>query len=1064
MWPGGDGSVYGANTGGWTRVGTVPNLSALGGTGDAIFDRSVTARYFRIEVTAATANVVTITALRFFAPPAVITNPNLARNRGIAINSETGFPVSRLTDGNVREGSLAWRANGQTLARTPGWSGINRNIWAGADLRNNTMIDTVIVSEQSLMPALQGVSDNSSRPAIRSWVLEVATLETLGGVNPNNNNSLDANGWTAVASGGALTGEDNVIHFALPNTAEFASGARFVRIRTLSTYPNGVWGTVQGTNFAVQLTQFEVFNTNAVDPSTAVTSVQLWGSGLPAAPGEERFFIADTAPGSASPFVEWHVRAYTGGVEVPVAEDVAHNTASGAVTIPGTSFVAGRLAISPFETADQLVITAVSPNGSLIPLVIDGNTVFVRATDANGELVYDNGEPVFTNTPVMVPSRITSNAITIPINATLPERIVVTPNTTSVNFTQQPTFEAIVVGGNPTQNVIWSIDGRSHPQTTINPVTGLLTLSRYETPRTVLTIRATSVLDTAVYGTARVTVLGLPPLAFEIRSGNNLARTRTAVAIANTFYFNYATSRLNDGAHDTATTTGAPFWQGANTGGRTAWGGIDLGFDRAFNSVIIFESIDNQRINHWVLEVATEAAVALHLPLDENRSMDATGWIPIAVSTFDRPDHPDYCPSIQLIGMGIGHQRLFTFDTVIARYVRLRITDSGGAPRVTQFEVYNHGEEILRFLYPNFPESVSVNQRDPFTLSVRAHVTDMARNANFTRVDFLWFRNGRPVQSGFVWASDFNNRFFDFEHFLPAGNHEQRGGEWELRLTIHDDAGQAIMVTRGANVTVVTPSVGAGGAAGAGGGTPPWFVPGFIPEELRPLEPEADALLRPVITPLPGVPAHLQGIMEAAINNVAPFDWAAHAPNGFGRFADVASHAWYFSFVEMAAERGLFQGTAPGVFNPAMSMSRAMVAQVLANLEGTPGLNGVTPNFYDVVPSEWYFPVVEWAFNEGIVSGMGYGIFDPDSAVTREQIAVMLFNYANANGINLPGNASQNFVDQGQISYWAVDAVNAMRDAGIISGNPDGTFAPQANATRAEVATIFVQFLTRMNL
>ncbi|MDR2166226.1 MAG: S-layer homology domain-containing protein [Clostridiales bacterium] len=178
-------------------------------------------------------------------------------------------------------------------------------------------------------------------------------------------------------------------------------------------------------------------------------------------------------------------------------------------------------------------------------------------------------------------------------------------------------------------------------------------------------------------------------------------------------------------------------------------------------------------------------------------------------------------------------------------------------------------------------------------------------------------------------------------------------------------------------------------------------------------------------------------------------------------FGDVPVGAWYHGYVTTVAHHGLFQGMAPGVFEPYTGMTRAMFARVLANMMGVDltayGAGAAT--FGDVAPTEWYFASVQWAASVGLVQGVGEGNFAPTDNVTREQMAVMLQRFANQTGTVLPTGEALPFVDQHLISYWAVDAVRDIQAAGIVVGRVDGSFDPGAFANRAEVATIFARFL-----
>ncbi|MCL2574069.1 MAG: S-layer homology domain-containing protein [Defluviitaleaceae bacterium] len=176
-------------------------------------------------------------------------------------------------------------------------------------------------------------------------------------------------------------------------------------------------------------------------------------------------------------------------------------------------------------------------------------------------------------------------------------------------------------------------------------------------------------------------------------------------------------------------------------------------------------------------------------------------------------------------------------------------------------------------------------------------------------------------------------------------------------------------------------------------------------------------------------------------------------------FDDVAANAWYHNYVTVAVHSNLFQGMTSRIFAPHANMTRAMFVQVLANLEGADlsTFVDVPPTFNDVQSDSWYFAAVEWAASLGIVIGIGDGNFGPNQATTREQIATMMYRYVQVMDITLPQGESITFTDQAEISPWATQAVEAIQVADIIFGRPEGSFDPQATATRAEVAAMFVR-------
>jgi len=176
------------------------------------------------------------------------------------------------------------------------------------------------------------------------------------------------------------------------------------------------------------------------------------------------------------------------------------------------------------------------------------------------------------------------------------------------------------------------------------------------------------------------------------------------------------------------------------------------------------------------------------------------------------------------------------------------------------------------------------------------------------------------------------------------------------------------------------------------------------------------------------------------------------------RFADVDQH-WAMGNITFVAARSLFGGLGNDLFSPDTAMTRAMFAQVLANIEGIDLTGYVTTRFSDVDEQQWYAPAVAWAAEQGIVGGYGNGRFGPMDYITREQLAVMLMNYVAYKGYELTEGESTTFGDESGIADWALDAVKLMQGAGIVGGKPGGIYDPQGTATRGEVATIFANFI-----
>lgn len=177
------------------------------------------------------------------------------------------------------------------------------------------------------------------------------------------------------------------------------------------------------------------------------------------------------------------------------------------------------------------------------------------------------------------------------------------------------------------------------------------------------------------------------------------------------------------------------------------------------------------------------------------------------------------------------------------------------------------------------------------------------------------------------------------------------------------------------------------------------------------------------------------------------------------RYSDVDSGAWYADAVYFVSARNLFAGGGDGRFIPEGPMTRAMFAQVIANLEGVDLSAYKASAFSDVSADAWYSAAIAWAAESGVVNGVGGGQFDPEAEITREQMAVMLCNYIRYRGTVLAANSVAAFSDADTVSDWAKDAVAQVQAWGLISGVGDHTFAPAGTATRSQVATIFSNYL-----
>ena len=176
-------------------------------------------------------------------------------------------------------------------------------------------------------------------------------------------------------------------------------------------------------------------------------------------------------------------------------------------------------------------------------------------------------------------------------------------------------------------------------------------------------------------------------------------------------------------------------------------------------------------------------------------------------------------------------------------------------------------------------------------------------------------------------------------------------------------------------------------------------------------------------------------------------------------FNDITGH-WAADNIIFVASRGLLSGTSDTTFSPNTGMTRGMFVTALGRLAGINPDSYKTGKFTDVKADAYYAPYVNWAAQTGIVEGVTATTFAPDTNINREQMAVIMANYAKKLGYDLPKTLQAvTFADNAQISSWAKNAVRAMQQAGILAGKNGNKFDPKGTATRAEVATILRRFV-----
>lgn len=176
-------------------------------------------------------------------------------------------------------------------------------------------------------------------------------------------------------------------------------------------------------------------------------------------------------------------------------------------------------------------------------------------------------------------------------------------------------------------------------------------------------------------------------------------------------------------------------------------------------------------------------------------------------------------------------------------------------------------------------------------------------------------------------------------------------------------------------------------------------------------------------------------------------------------FTDVQENAWFYSGVRYVYENGYMTGTSATTFAPNAEMTRAQAAMIMMNLkDGKPGTAEDIP-FTDVPENTWYTGAVAWAYKNGVMAGTGETTFAPEEELTREQFVVIMYRSFTEQD-KVDAKLDKTFPDSGNISSWALDAMNWAVDTGLISGIKNGdeiTLAPKDVITRAQVATVLAK-------
>lgn len=176
-------------------------------------------------------------------------------------------------------------------------------------------------------------------------------------------------------------------------------------------------------------------------------------------------------------------------------------------------------------------------------------------------------------------------------------------------------------------------------------------------------------------------------------------------------------------------------------------------------------------------------------------------------------------------------------------------------------------------------------------------------------------------------------------------------------------------------------------------------------------------------------------------------------------YYDLNTNAWYHEAIDFVLSEGLMNGTGGRYFSPSVATNRAMIVTILWRLEGQPYVASKL-SFKDVASGVWYTEAVRWAASEGIVEGYSETEFGPLDNITREQLATILYRYAQYKGEDVSTSGSlSSYNDAAKVSDWAYAAMRWACGNGIMNGKGNGVLDPQGSALRSEVAQVLMNYL-----
>jgi hypothetical protein len=178
-------------------------------------------------------------------------------------------------------------------------------------------------------------------------------------------------------------------------------------------------------------------------------------------------------------------------------------------------------------------------------------------------------------------------------------------------------------------------------------------------------------------------------------------------------------------------------------------------------------------------------------------------------------------------------------------------------------------------------------------------------------------------------------------------------------------------------------------------------------------------------------------------------------------FDDIAINAWYADYIYDIAAENIIKGKESHRYAPNDTVTRAEYTLMLARTSGEDLSSYANQmSFSDVATDQWYTAAIAWAYDNGIVNGIGNHLFAPNAQISREEIAAITIRFVEyMKSSDLSAETEAAFTDAETISDWAKESVAIMAEQGILTGFPNGSFAPKEQATRAQAATIIDKVL-----